>query len=491
MGVFAGIKVGSPITNQRRYDYVVSEIYNYLQIHSDEVNAVMEGNKFIVVSALYGGDSAYIPMQCGGLRSTFFRIHSGMSPPEDVKKFGAVLWETLHILKEHYPSKIEISNERIEACLPYLTEISAQEALRRQVSCVSSRKEELSILQFEEMEDLWFVLGTTTKNYDVKGTFLCLEALDSNVHCPAIVFKNTTREMLGLLEKLTEDSEDINTMQYPGIMEKIRGIARSILTKILQKHPDKARDCSFNEIAYLDAPRAHPGYENRYETPSSLNVFLFQLTETASIDRVVFLLRTLDRDDLLEELMNLNWPEKVKQIIGKYIENWYNTEDSDVVRLGIFQHTLLRSIIRLSKSPEIYHYLLSIDVFDHYYTIVEQSCDIAYSAIVNKEITEDYKIVEFIAGSMSLAELIMNPVYYKYMRKIASALGGVYSKLSSLTAPAAEDKDMPGPNDPEDLLLLSEELYDIRQKVSLILTKLDALLEYQEPHEEKFSRLFC
>jgi hypothetical protein len=53
-----------------------------------------------------------------------------------------------------------------------------------------------------------------------------------------------------------------------------------------------------------------------------------------------------------------------------------------------------------------------------------------------------------------------------------------------------EDIEMPSPEDHEALKLLSPALYGCKDRVQLLITKIEALLEYQEKHEEKWQRLF-
>lgn len=38
MGVFAGLIVLKPLTNQRRYEYVLGEIRQYLKVHESEIS---------------------------------------------------------------------------------------------------------------------------------------------------------------------------------------------------------------------------------------------------------------------------------------------------------------------------------------------------------------------------------------------------------------------------------------------------------------------
>lgn len=154
MGIYEGIIVHRPLINQRRYDFVINEIYQYLLVHQDEIQLSIDTNKYIHIQALYGSDTVTFPLSSFNFRTIFFRIYSGLSPPEDVKQFGAITWECLNIFREHYPSHLEISEESLGRCAPYFSDISDQEILRRQVSCIASRKDDPIMLHTEEMEDL-------------------------------------------------------------------------------------------------------------------------------------------------------------------------------------------------------------------------------------------------------------------------------------------------------------------------------------------------
>jgi hypothetical protein len=91
MGIFVGLIVHKILTSQRRYEQVVNEIYSFLLLHKDEIQVKIESNRFISISALYGSDVALIPISIHNFHTAFYRVHSGLNPPEDVKQFGAVL----------------------------------------------------------------------------------------------------------------------------------------------------------------------------------------------------------------------------------------------------------------------------------------------------------------------------------------------------------------------------------------------------------------
>lgn len=489
MGIFVGLILHRLLTSQRRYEQVINEVYQYLLLHSDEIQLKIESNRFIYIQALYGSDVALIPISVHNLHTQFFRVHSGSNPPEDVKQFGAVLWECLSILKEHYPSHVEITNENLEKCAPFYNEISSQEGLRRQISCIASRADEAAILLIEEMEDFWFVLYSTIKVYDIKSTLLVLEVLNSNVHCPAAVFKSAKAEDLRLLESIKDNTEEsVNNRLYPGLTEKARYMAESILRKIMAKYPDRANDCKNFERVSLDSKSS--ASQTKYEIPCTVPALLFQLTETTSLERATFLLQNLDASQSLQDLVNIRWPEKLKIILEKYCDKVFTCDNYDIVKYGIFHYSFIKALISLSQTTENFVQVLNLGFFEKFYELVEEACRLVYQLIIHKDDSEDSKLYFFIDNSLKLVELIINPSYYKFLRPVHESLISVSGILSSFTHHNIEENAMPAPEDPEELKLLSPELFEYKGKVLTMITKIEALLEYQERHEEKFLRLF-
>ena len=78
---------------------------------------------------------------------------------DEIKVFGYVVWEVLNIVKENFPSKVEIYEERLEMCMPIYKPIPISESIRRQISCIEARKEEKTMFGKDEIEDLLATLS--------------------------------------------------------------------------------------------------------------------------------------------------------------------------------------------------------------------------------------------------------------------------------------------------------------------------------------------
>jgi hypothetical protein len=431
-----------------------------------------------VIQAATEADPVTLPMQAANLRTVYFRIHASSLPPSEVKQFGAVVWEVLNILAENYPSKLELAEENLERCSPYYQQVTDYEALRRQLSCLASRRDEPAVLQVEEMEDLWHVLFTTFTRRDLKGTFLCLELLSSTKHCPVFVFRKAKATDLRLLESIIEDSENLNSMQFPALSEKVRSLAQAVYDRATSQERSIDKSCESIKSAFSTTS---------YDLPSSLTVQLFQLNETTCIDRATFLLESIDSFEV-SGLLKQRWDQRLLSLLDKYCEGAFVTEESEAVRVGRFQSAVLTHVLSLAKDTELYLQLLQIGLFKRLYQVAEEACVLGYQLIVNKE--DCSSMISFIQKSCSLADLAINPAYYKHLQLLSDSLHKVNSRLLSLVSSPLLSEEMPQPVDPDSLKQLCPELYNCHLQVKSTLTKLEALIDYQLTHELKFQKLF-
>ena len=219
-----------------------------------------------------------------------------------------------------------------------------------------------------------------------------------------------------------------------------------------------------------------------------MSAVLFQAGETTSIDRVTFLLEKIADTGNIEELISLSWPEKMFTILTRFCDGVYGCEEHDVVRFGHFQYNFVRCLIALSTTPEHFQNLLNLNIFTRFFIVVEETCVFAFHLALNKEIDESTNLFQFIDMALALGELAISPAFYKYLRGVLDGLYKIEQRILSFTIPSIPE--MPGPSDPEALLAISPELHANLEKVKAMCNKLEALTEYQEPHSEKFERLF-
>lgn len=398
-----------------------------------------------------------------------------MTPPDDIRRFGGVVWECLSILQEHYPSHLALSKENMSRCAPFYMSANSNEELRRQLSCVIARRTERKMMQNDEMEDLFCVLESCVRALEMRGVLNILEMMYDTRLCPAYCFKNTPEEGLDLLRGILQTDENGNTVPYPGVIEKCKELAQGILYKASSKNQENPHSAKPRDL--------------KYSVPNSIQAILFQLSETSAIERMTLLLETINTSCSVDELLHNNWIDRCYLILDKYCNGVYGCDEHESIRYGKFQYQLGNALVRVSYDPIQFLSLLDKGMFHKFFEMVEEACLLFYHTTVNKDITEESSLIDFVRCGLGMAELAVNPAFYKYLRPISESLSKVNYRLMSLVD-KQEDKEMPSPEDHEALKFISPELYVCKERVKLLLTKIDALLEYQERHEEKWQRLF-
>ena len=149
MALFIGFSLLSPINSQIKYCSFISEALHFLKSQETQVQITIFNTNYVQIKPLSGSDSFYFPLSLNNLHTQYYKMFYNSSPPEEVMKFAIVAWEILNMLKEHFPSKIQLFQQNLESCKPYFKQLSPNEELRRQVSVLLSRKECSKIFQNE------------------------------------------------------------------------------------------------------------------------------------------------------------------------------------------------------------------------------------------------------------------------------------------------------------------------------------------------------
>lgn len=93
------------------------------------------------------------------------------------KRFGAITWELVNILKENFPSKVQLEQENIKNCAPFYMPLSTSELTRRMLSCILSMREEARALTIDEVEDVVWVMDYAANLKEYRSLSACLDLL--------------------------------------------------------------------------------------------------------------------------------------------------------------------------------------------------------------------------------------------------------------------------------------------------------------------------
>lgn len=152
------------------------------------------------------------PLSCQFMHTMHFKIHSGPQDPSDLqKRFGAITWELVNILKENFPSKVTLVKENIDRCAPFYVQMSASEETRRMLSCILSIKEEARALTTDEVEDVAWAMEYAASFKEYRSLSACLDLLNSERIMPTDLLSCLTPYKDSLV--FTTESEDPRQLQ--------------------------------------------------------------------------------------------------------------------------------------------------------------------------------------------------------------------------------------------------------------------------------------
>ena len=140
-----------------------------------------------------------------------YRIYPGSSPSELAKKFGAITWELMNILRENFPSKVSLVQENIERCAPFYVPMSSAEETRRMLSCILSIKDEVRPMTLDEVEDVAWTMGHAASLKDYRSLSACLDLINSDRISPVDTLKAVSLYRDCLIE--IADSNDMRQLQ--------------------------------------------------------------------------------------------------------------------------------------------------------------------------------------------------------------------------------------------------------------------------------------
>ena len=303
MSIYIGHIILEPIKNQKRYEQALYDILLYLNAHKEEVkvkydwNYATEDTKIVqnctntlnsITFSLNDGNSVYVPFNVNYLKTWYFRIYHGNSLTDEVRTFGAIAWEVLNILKEHFPSKIHLFQERMDQWEPIYKPLTINEELRRQMSWIEARKDDQTILQYDELEDLWWIFESAFRAQNVKVQISCLETLLDPTYTST---KSWKIRNIDLVNKILEQESNKSLSKIQSLTQDLKVSMNAYLNQ--EKHLVTLGNQSDSSDTEISKEVDSINEESTYDKPISLRVCMFQLGESNNLDRITNVLSNL------------------------------------------------------------------------------------------------------------------------------------------------------------------------------------------------------
>ncbi|CAD8048904.1 unnamed protein product [Paramecium sonneborni] len=308
MSIFLGLIVHDQVPRDR-YIRALTEIEQLMYVHKEELVIQNSDNilKFKIQNSVF-----WLPKNPIYLNTIYYRITGN----DDLQQAIELIWDCLCILKENFPSKLELYQENIDE---FNLKEWENELLRRQLNNLNNRQSNDPLTK-DEIEDIFAILNIAQQLQNVKGQEICLNLLNQ---VQPFFLQTLSQSYLDQLEYIAKGQHKI--------------IANSLLNKIIKVTANNNNQITQrpnnHDQELINLIRQNPRYEQQLSNSS----VIFQMKETNEIDRICFYLDyTLCKNQILLKSIK----PTIQTIIDKYYDGQYGLDQSELTKYCVF-HTLL------------------------------------------------------------------------------------------------------------------------------------------------------
>ncbi|CAD8136976.1 unnamed protein product [Paramecium pentaurelia] len=312
MSIFLGLIVHDQVPRDR-YIRALTEIEQLMYVHKEELVILNSDNilKFKIQNSIF-----WLPKNPIYLNTIYYRITGN----DDLQSAIEMIWDCLCILKENFPSKLELYQENIDE---FNLNEWENELLRRQLNNLNNRQSNEPLTK-DEIEDVFAILNIAQQLQNIKGQEICLNLLNQ---VQPFFLQTLSQSYLDQLEQIAKGQHKI--------------IANSLLNKIIKVTSNTnnqiTQRSSNHDQELINVIRQNPRYEQQFSNSS----IIFQMKETNEIDRICFYLDyTLCKNQILLKSIK----PTIQIIIDKYYDGLYGQDQSEFTKYCVF-HTLLGQTI--------------------------------------------------------------------------------------------------------------------------------------------------
>ncbi|CAD8043798.1 unnamed protein product [Paramecium primaurelia] len=312
MSIFLGLIVHDQVPRDR-YIRALTEIEQLMYVHKEELVILNSDNilKFKIQNSIF-----WLPKNPIYLNTIYYRITGN----DDLQSAIEMIWDCLCILKENFPSKLELYQENIDE---FNLNEWENELLRRQLNNLNNRQSNEPLTK-DEIEDVFAILNIAQQLQNIKGQEICLNLLNQ---VQPFFLQTLSQSYLDQLEQIAKGQHKI--------------IANSLLNKIIKVTSNTnnqiTQRSSNHDSELINIIRQNPRYEQQFSNSS----IIFQMKETNEIDRICFYLDyTLCKNQILLKSIK----PTIQIIIDKYYDGLYGQDQSEFTKYCVF-HTLLGQTI--------------------------------------------------------------------------------------------------------------------------------------------------
>ncbi|CAD8049639.1 unnamed protein product [Paramecium primaurelia] len=317
MSIFLGLIVHDQVPRDR-YIRTLTEIEQLMYVHKEDLEIMNSDNilKFKIQNSIF-----WLPKNPIYLNTIYYRI----TGDDDLQQAIELIWDCLCILKENFPSKLELYQENIDQ---FNLKEWENELLRRQLNNLNNRQSNEPLTK-DEIEDIFGILNIAQQLQNVKGQEICLNLLNQ---VQPFFLQTLSQSYLDQLEQIAKGQHKIIANS---LLNKISKVTSNTNNQITQRQ-------SNHDQELIKLIRSNPRYEQQLSNSS----VIFQMKETNEIDRICFYLDyTLQKNQILLKSIK----PTIQTIIDKYYDGQYGLDQSELTKYCIFHTLLCQTVLNIQQ----------------------------------------------------------------------------------------------------------------------------------------------
>ncbi|CAD8148483.1 unnamed protein product [Paramecium pentaurelia] len=317
MSIFLGLIVHDQVPRDR-YIRTLTEIEQLMYVHKEDLEIMNSDNilKFKIQNSIF-----WLPKNPIYLNTIYYRI----TGDDDLQQAIELIWDCLCILKENFPSKLELYQENIDQ---FNLKEWENELLRRQLNNLNNRQSNEPLTK-DEIEDIFGILNIAQQLQNVKGQEICLNLLNQ---VQPFFLQTLSQSYLDQLEQIAKGQHKIIANS---LLNKIQKVTSNTNNQITQRQ-------SNHDQELIKLIRSNPRYEQQLSNSS----VIFQMKETNEIDRICFYLDyTLQKNQILLKSIK----PTIQTIIDKYYDGQYGLDQSELTKYCIFHTLLCQTVLNIQQ----------------------------------------------------------------------------------------------------------------------------------------------
>lgn len=438
-------------------------------------------------------DEFNLPVNPGYFRTCYFRMENAETEEQlqSQQLYCQIVWEVCCILKENFPSKIELYQENVDQIINLELYTSSQEMFRRQLNVLVSKVTAQEQFKVDEIDDVIYIIEQSLEKSHVKALMTCLDILAGGC-VPPYLLTSLNQAHRAVIENLSQkpllkDTDPEVELLGKEVVE-VQSLASAILCKIMKSRSssmisqpalNNENDRNVSNLSCSFVPRSESVLQSLQTKFNKINVsgdaqglrsVIFQLKETSDIERITFILDNLTGKNLvyLEDMQSLEIYRAIERIVQKYCNGELGIDVSPITQYCVFHNRLFKYFLKSLQggSQKAKQYLLQDKLLEQATQILEEGSLNTIQNTINLDQLEIDEQYSFLKQCISVLEaLTRTPAHQQLLLNTVQNICKICQNYLQVSATYLE-QDLS--SFPKEIRTFYKELCDLYQKGTVL-----------------------